>query len=347
MDTQNKLSVWIVAGVLALGIVILVVAALPAHARRWIDDAREAPAHPVQNGPGSLNGTYFGTVKLDWAMPGEYSDPLPTPTPDPEGASPPDLGEIDLGLALIQAGSTVSGYVDLDFTLVFTGEHTVDGQAFGPHVGGTFDGTNLTLESERVSLLTAGQRLTRQFRLTGGTVPDQENVLSGEYRETVWGYGPQPLTIIGTFNLQLGPLPETGLRVIKSVDTGGLSQVPLGSVVTYTVVISNSDNTVASSVVMTDILPSGVSFGSHIEGSALLPLPDNVYRWGPYDVAAHTAYTVTFTVGVTTNTDFAGRSLTNIAYVADDYAGFDSDSANFTVEGGGFDVYLPLVLRDQ
>jgi uncharacterized repeat protein (TIGR01451 family) len=279
-------------------------------------------------------------------MPGEYSEPLPTPTPDPEGASPPDLGEIDLGLTLIQAGSTVSGYVDLDFTLVFTGEHTVDGQVFGPHVEGTFDGTNLTLTSERVSLLAAGLRLMRQFRLTGGTVPDEENALSGEYRETVWGYGPQPLTIIGTFDLQLGPLPESGLRVIKSVDTGGLSKVPLGNVVTYTVVISNSDSTVASSVVMTDILPSGVSFGDQLQGSVMLPLPDNVYQWGPYDVAAHTAYTIAFTAGVTTSADFAGRSVTNIVYVSDDYAGFDSDSVSFTIEGGSVEVYLPLVLRN-
>jgi uncharacterized repeat protein (TIGR01451 family) len=347
MNTQNRLPAGIVAGVLALGIVIVAVVALPAHARRWIGAAQEAPARPAQSGAGSLNGTYLGTVKLDWAMPGEYSNPLPTPTPDPERTSPPNLGEIDLGLALVQAGSTVSGYVDLDFTLVFTGEHTIDGQAFGPYVEGTFDGTNLTLESERVSLLTARQRLMRQFRLTGGTVPDQENVLSGEYRETVWGYGPRPLTIIGTFNLRLGPLPESGLRVSKSVDTGGLSEVPLGSVVTYTIVISNSDNTVASSVVMTDILPSGVSFADHLQGSVLLPLPDNVYRWGPYDIAAHTAYTVTFTAGVTTTAGFAGHSVTNIAYVADDYAGSDSDSASFTIASSGFDVYLPLVLRTQ
>jgi uncharacterized repeat protein (TIGR01451 family) len=347
MDTQNRLPMQIAAGVLALGIVILALATLPAYARRWIGAAWEAPSRPVQSKADSLNGTYLGTVKLDWAMPGEYSDPLPTPTPDPEGTSPPDLGEIDLGLALVQASSTVSGYVDLEFSLVFTGEHTVDGQVFGPYVEGTFDGTNLALESERVSLQTAGQRLMRQFRLTGERSPDQENVLSGEYRETVWGYGPQPLTIIGAFNLRLGKLPESGLRVIKSVDTGGLSEIPLGNVVTYTLVISNSDGTVANSVVVTDILPSGVSFGDQFQGSTPLPLPDNVYEWGPYDIAAHATYTIAFTAGVTIAADFAGRDVTNIVYVADDYAGSDSDSASFTIAGGGVDVYLPLVLRNQ
>jgi PKD repeat protein len=45
----------------------------------------------------------------------------------------------------------------------------------------------------------------RQFRLTGQFVSEEDNILSGEYRETVWGYGPQPLTIVGTFTLK-GPL---------------------------------------------------------------------------------------------------------------------------------------------
>ena len=33
-------------------------------------------------------------------------------------------------------------------------------------------------------------------------MPGQEGTLSGQYRETIWGYGPQPLTMIGTFTLR-------------------------------------------------------------------------------------------------------------------------------------------------
>ena len=131
MDTQNRRLIRIVAGVLALGMIILAVAAPPAHARPWTGAARQAPSQPAPSQAGALNGTYLGVVKLKWAMPGVYSDPLPPPTPDPGGGELPDLGEIDLGLVLSQTGSTVSGYVDLAFCLVFTGEHSIDGQLFG------------------------------------------------------------------------------------------------------------------------------------------------------------------------------------------------------------------------
>jgi hypothetical protein len=211
MDGKKRSSLMILAGVLVIGVILVAAVAPQAVAARWIDIAWAGRVRPAQSDPISLNDTYGGTVELDWALPGEFSDSLPTPTPDPDGTLPPDLGEIDLGLQLSQDGSTVSGYVDLDYTLVFTAKHTVDSTPFGPSVQGTFDGTNLTLESERVSMLTAGQQLMRQFRLTGGTVSGQDNVLRGEYRETVWGYGPQPLTVIGTFSLQrlvLGEPPK-------------------------------------------------------------------------------------------------------------------------------------------
>ena len=149
----------------------------------------------------ATNVAYIGVVELECGMPGEFSDPLPAPDPDPE-APPPDLGEIDLALELVRSGDTVSGYVDLEFTLVFTQRHEVNSTWYGPGVEGTFDGTNLALTSERVSLEMAGKQLMRQFRLIGAAVPGQEGTLSGEYRETVWGYGPQPLTVVGTFTLK-------------------------------------------------------------------------------------------------------------------------------------------------
>jgi hypothetical protein len=191
-----------------LGLILLAALALPAGAARWLGDAwdglaglaRDAPSAPLA----STNLAYVGTVELEWAMPGQLSDPLPTPTPnpDPGAPAPPDLGGIDLGLELIRSGNTISGFVDLDFTLVFTREHRIGITDFGPSLEGTFDGTNLALTSERVSSLINQQRLMRQFRLTGAVLPDSDGTLSGQYRETVWGYGPQPLTILGTFTLK-------------------------------------------------------------------------------------------------------------------------------------------------
>ncbi len=200
MNSKNISRSRIVVALLAIGLLFLTVVALPAGVSRGLGDAGREPARPAQD---EAHVAYVGRVELEWAMPGEFSDPLPTPTPDPDPQAPPppDLGEIDLGLVLTLSEGQASGYVDLAFTLVFTREHKVGTTAYGPLVEGTFDGTDLTLTSERVSALIAGQRLMRQFRLTGAAVPDEEGRLSGEYRETVWGYGPQPLTIMGTFTL--------------------------------------------------------------------------------------------------------------------------------------------------
>ena len=204
---KKKRTVWIiVSGILALALAFTVVQPLPANAALWLKSvlARQ-PAAPQAEEP-DLSGNYTGFVKLDYAVAGLYSDPLAPP--DFEGEPPPDLGTIDLGLQITQDNTSISGYVDLQHTLVFTSEHTLDGTDYGPSLTGSFDGSTLTLESERVSLVSAGQHLMRQFRLVGEVALDNKNHYSGEYRETVWGYGLQPLTIVGTFNLDWSaPIP--------------------------------------------------------------------------------------------------------------------------------------------
>ncbi|MCP4542663.1 MAG: tandem-95 repeat protein, partial [Chloroflexi bacterium] len=148
--------------------------------------------------------------------------------------------------------------------------------------------------------------------------------------------------------------PEPALRVYKSVDTGGADPLPLGSMVTYTLVISNSTDEVANNVVLTDPLPSGVTFGDWVMygGSAILPPPEIVnlppvtVKWSPGDIAAGTAYTLSFTANVVTDTQFAGNTITNTAYVIADNAPLGSDSASFGIIGGGSYIYLPLVLKE-
>ena len=208
-----------VLAVSVLGL-LLAAAALPAGAARWLGEAWADLARAAPERAAPLNGTrvaYIGRVELEWVMPGEFSDPLPAPTPNPDPQAPPSphLGEIDLALEFTRSGDTINGYVDLEFTLVFTGEHQLGSVWYGPSVEGIFDGENLSVTSERISLVSAGQRLMRQFRLVGAAVPEQEGTLSGQYRETVWGYGPQPMTVQGTFTLNeavsdLGPSADLG-----------------------------------------------------------------------------------------------------------------------------------------
>ena len=73
-----------------------------------------------------------------------------------------------------------------------------------------------------------------------------------------WASAPDEVVVTVTSS----PFPV--LRVFKSVDAGGQTPVPVGSVVTYTIVISNSGTGVASGVVMTDPLPAGVAFGGWV-----------------------------------------------------------------------------------
>jgi uncharacterized repeat protein (TIGR01451 family) len=137
------------------------------------------------------------------------------------------------------------------------------------------------------------------------------------------------------------------LEVTKSVAGGDLGAVPLDSVVTYTVAIRNSGTGLASSVVMTDPLPTGVTFGAWVaQGGGTVNLPLQTVTWGPADVAPGGAYTLVFTAQVTGSADFAGETVANVAYVGAANALGVDDSASFVVEGAQT-IYLPLVMRND
>ena len=199
MKKNKRTLLLVLSGVLVTGLLLSAVLPLHTGAAGWFSPIQSGPASPEQAMAASLSGAYIGQVALDFAVPGEYDDVLPTP--DPNGEPLPVLGSIDFGLQLTQSDVGVEGYIDLEHTLVFTTEHTVGATAFGPLVTGSFDGTHLTLESERVSLVSAGQRLMRQFRLTGALAQGNAKQIVGEYRETLWGYGLQPVTVVGRFTL--------------------------------------------------------------------------------------------------------------------------------------------------
>ncbi len=198
--------------------IALVVLLVVLQAKTRDSTALVAQPAPQQAAATTIDGAYGGAVDLKWALVGVYTDVLPTPTPQPVGTPSPQMGGIDLGLFLTQSGSQVTGYVDLDSTMVYTAEHTIMATptgfdpdsgaptpvaselAVGPAVTGSFDGATLTLDSERWATTTAsGVPLQRQFRLTGAPDPDNPYRFTGEYRETVWGFGAKPLTLIGRF----------------------------------------------------------------------------------------------------------------------------------------------------
>jgi hypothetical protein len=201
------------------------------------------PLGAEQANAAQVAGDYSGVVNLQVTVAGVYSDTLPT---QPISGTP-DLGSIDLALSISQAGSVLTGYVNLDKTLVFTVEHTIQsgGAALkiGPYINGSFNGTNVILTSEKVATTLNGQTMQRQFRLTGAISQSDGSQITGQYRETVWGAARQPVTVIGAFTLQRPVFatgaPDTGNKAPQTLpDAASTAQ---GVAVTIHVLANDTD----------------------------------------------------------------------------------------------------------
>ncbi|MFQ5577316.1 MAG: isopeptide-forming domain-containing fimbrial protein, partial [Anaerolineae bacterium] len=159
------------------------------------------------------------------------------------------------------------------------------------------------------------------------------------------------------FNITMSKSVQTGIT-----DTLGL---PPGSVVTYTITLTNPSSTrLAEQVVMTDTLPDGVTFGGFVQnpngsvrppsagtitlpgGTITLPgggsavLPPNTLAWGPHNLAPGQRYSVVFTATVSGG---YGQVVANTAHFASLNAGAGASEAGFTITSK---VYLPLVVKN-
>jgi uncharacterized repeat protein (TIGR01451 family) len=114
------------------------------------------------------------------------------------------------------------------------------------------------------------------------------------------------------------------------------SNVPLGSVVTYTVDIANHSDADITGVMVTDTLPTEVTFGSYVSnpgGTAQLPDPrDDTITW-TYPVGSGAHYTFAFTATVTTDTASYGAEVVNLIAFTSDNADSGQDQATFTISG--------------
>lgn len=273
-----------------------------------------------------LAGDYRGTVDLQFVVAGVYSDTLAAPPPPAEGAPElPDLGAIDLALNLTQTNDAVSGYVNLDRTLVFLEAHTIPNGGstlkIGPYVNGSFDGTNLTIVSEQVAATLSGQPIQRQFRLTGAIVASDGSQISGEYRETLWGATREPVTVVGTFMLQR-PVFATG-----APDPG--NQAPD--------IVADSATTTRGISVTIDVLAND----GDVDGDTLTITSVSKPQFG---TATTNGQNVTYRPNVT----FVGED--NFSYfVSDGQGNTAAGSVTVTVEPGNgpvsYESYLPLIMR--
>lgn len=210
---KSKGFTWTIGGLLMAGLVIVGVLMGNGRGLRGPENASltlaQSAAPVAQNQPAQsdavqIAGDYKGSVKLNVTVAGVYSDTLVIPPPPGAGIpGPPDLGSIDLSLQFNQNGSALDGYVTLDRTLVFSVEHTLEtGVKIGPYLNGILNKSTMTVQSEKVSLTVGGRAVQRQFRLVSTNITNNGAQVSGEYRETLWGYTAYPVTVIGDFTLQ-------------------------------------------------------------------------------------------------------------------------------------------------
>jgi uncharacterized repeat protein (TIGR01451 family) len=140
---------------------------------------------------------------------------------------------------------------------------------------------------------------------------------------------------------------QTALTVTK--DVAPSVDVPLGATIVYTITIANDGAADAIGVVITDELPSELTFGGYLSnpgGTAQLPGPDGVITW-EYPVGSGMDYTFVFSATVTAGTLAYGTDVTNVVHFTSTNGGSGSDDATFSIEQEyAYEyVYLPLVIR--
>jgi hypothetical protein len=177
-------------------------------AAAWLGSGWPTQRKPAASAPqGALfnvDATYAGQATLTGVGTGSFWDD----GFQPSGTLSTPM-TVDLGFLLNCTNGSLDGYVDLDSTLFFTGTNLITTTqavttplAVGPAVHGTCRGPGTRFESERFSMVTdAGQSVMRQFRMVVSQT--LASGFAGEYRETLWGYTPSPVTIVGEFQLDL------------------------------------------------------------------------------------------------------------------------------------------------
>jgi uncharacterized repeat protein (TIGR01451 family) len=131
-----------------------------------------------------------------------------------------------------------------------------------------------------------------------------------------------------------------GLAVAKAV--APQADVPLGGVVTYTVVLSNSGAGDALGVVLTDVLPAEVTFGGWVQQSGAV-YENGVITWTG-TVTGGWEVTLVFTATLGTDPGLYNRTVANTASFVSANAGSGFATATFATERRYW-IYLPLVMR--
>jgi len=136
------------------------------------------------------------------------------------------------------------------------------------------------------------------------------------------------------------------LVMSKAVSDQGKTPAP-GSTIIYTLAVSNSGALTATGVVITDALPTGLSFGSWVEqNGATFNLATNTVGWGPSLIPAFSPVLIQFRAIITTANAYTSTVITNTAEFKSDNGGFGANKAAFSTSAKAVEgIYLPLILE--
>jgi uncharacterized repeat protein (TIGR01451 family) len=137
---------------------------------------------------------------------------------------------------------------------------------------------------------------------------------------------------------------QAGADLAVSKDVSALTPAE-GDTITYTIQITNIGSNAATGVVVTDLLPTGVTHVSDDSNGSYNPA-DGSWNVGDLNVGESVILHITATVDVGT----AGTTITNIATISavhqtDPNPNNNTDVAAITVKTGWMTVYLPLILK--
>ncbi len=140
--------------------------------------------------------------------------------------------------------------------------------------------------------------------------------------------------------------PAPLLNISKSVLP--VNDVELGDTVTYTLQLSNAGSMTAYGILLTDTLPTGVTFSAFVDNDGLAVENAGVITWSG-DLEAGEEIVIVFTVTVDADDDLQGETITNTVAFTSSNAGDGAANAAFTIAAGtttDYFIFLPLVMRN-
>ncbi|MEA3342491.1 MAG: right-handed parallel beta-helix repeat-containing protein, partial [Chloroflexota bacterium] len=187
-----------------------------------------------------------------------------------------------------------------------------------------------------------GDALSYQWAQTGGPVAVSlagAGAMTATFTAPLFG-GVYTFTLAVSDTYDLSDSDTTAVTVtlpVIAIAKSGPDEVEVGEPITYTLIVTNSGSLAASSLVITDALPTGASFIAASDGGLLV---GDVVSWTATSLGMMDRLTRTFTVTAT-------ETITNSDYRASCGEGVSAVGTVSVVTEVSSErkIYLPLVLR--